>query len=125
MICKLYGRIGHKAYSCIIHGTKCPPPSIRIKTNQLNHLHGDEPTDKPIEWNIQPPEAHFKSRISPPQTSLVVSAIMGIINNHAIDNGYVEVLPSYFPVESNSESVTDSDTTPIISIDYDKMEHLL
>ena len=93
--------------------------------NQSNALHSGEPTDPPREWNIQHPAAHFKSRTSPPKTIPVVSAIMGRLNHHTIDNGDVEVHPSYFPVESNSESVIDSYTTPIKSIDDDEMEHLL
>ena len=43
----------------------------------------------------------------------MVSAIMGVLNHRAIDNGDVEVHPSYFPVESNSESAPDPDTTLI------------
>ena len=54
----------------------------------------------------------------------MVSAIMGRLNNHAIDNGDVEVHPSEFPVEFNSGYVTDPDTTPIKSIDDDEMDHL-
>ena len=36
---------------------------------------------------------------------------MGRINHNVIDNGDVEVHPSEFPFESNSESVPDTDTT--------------
>ena len=93
--------------------------------NQLNALHCDEPTDPPRECNIYPLEAHFKPRTSPPKTSPVVSDIMGRINHHAIDNGYVEVHPSDFRIEPNSEYVSDPDTTPIKSIDDDEMDHLL
>ena len=50
---------------------------------------------------------------------------MGRLNHHSIDNGDVEVHPSEFPVEFNSESVPDPDTTPIKSIDDDEMDHLL
>ena len=50
---------------------------------------------------------------------------MGKLNPHAIDNDDVEVHPSYFPVESNYESVLDPDNPPIKSIDYDEMDHLL
>ena len=50
---------------------------------------------------------------------------MGRLNNHAIDNGDVEVNPSDFPVESNYEYVPYPDTTPIKSIDDDEMDHLL
>ena len=70
--------------------------------NKFNALNGEEPTDPSREWNIQPIEAEFKSSTSPPKTSPVVSYITGIINHHAIYNGYVEVHPSDFPVESNS-----------------------
>ena len=50
---------------------------------------------------------------------------MGRLNHHAIDNVNFEVPPSYFPFESNSESVPDPDTTPIKSIYDDEMDHLL
>ena len=93
--------------------------------NQFNALHGEETTEPPREWNIQPPADHFRPSSSPPKTSTMVSAIMGRLDHRDIDNGDVEVHPSDFPVESNSESVPDSDTTPIISIDYDEMEHFL
>ena len=43
---------------------------------------------------------------------------MGRLNHHAIYDGGVEVHPSEYPFESNSESVPDPDTTPIKSI-YD------
>ena len=87
--------------------------------NQFNAIHGDEPNEPPIEWNSQPPAAHFKSRTSPLKTNPVVSAIMGILNHHAIDDGDVDIHASEFSVESHSESVPDPDTTPIKSIDYD------
>ena len=35
------GRIEHKSDACIIRGPKVLSPNIRIKTNQLNALHGD------------------------------------------------------------------------------------
>ena len=50
---------------------------------------------------------------------------MGILNNHAIDNVYVEFHTSDFPVEFNPESVPDTDTTAIKSIYDDEMDHLL
>ena len=50
---------------------------------------------------------------------------MEILNHHAIDNGDVEVHLSDFKLESNSESVLDTDNKPIKSIDDDKMDHLL
>ena len=85
--------------------------------NQFNYLHGDKTTDPPIECNIQPPEAHFKSRNSPPKSSPVVSSIKGKLNHCAIGNGDVEVHPSEYPFEYTSEYVPDPDTTPIKSID--------
>ena len=115
IICEYCGRIGHKADACIIRGPKFLPPSIRIKMNQFNALHGDEPKEPPREWNRQPPEAHFKSRSSPSRTNPVVSAIMGKLNHHAIDNGDIT---SDVPVYSNYYSVPDPDNTPIKSI-YD------
>ena len=44
---------------------------------------------------------------------------MGRLNNHDIDNGDVEVYPSDFPVEYNSDYVTDPYTTLIKSIGDD------
>ena len=90
--------------------------------NQFNKLHGDEPKEPPREWNSQPPAAHFKSRSYPSRTNPVVSAIMGKLNHHAIDNGDIT---SDIPVEYSYESVPDPDSTPIKSIDYDEMDHLL
>ena len=87
--------------------------------NQLNFLHGDEPTDPPREWNSQPPEYHFKSSTSTPKTSTMVSAIMEIINQHAIDNGDVKVHPSKYPFKYTSESVPDPDINLIKSTDDD------
>ena len=84
--------------------------------NQFNALHGDKTKEPPIEWNSQPPVAHFKSRFSPFRTNPVVSAIMVKLNHHAIDNGDIT---SYVPVESNYESVPHPDTTTIKSIDDD------
>ena len=49
----------------------------------------------------------------PPKTNRVVSAIMGKLNHHAIDNGDVEVHPSEYPFASNSESVPYTYTNPI------------
>ena len=93
--------------------------------NKFSALHGEEPNEPPGEWSSQPPLAHFKSSNSPPNTSLVVSDIIGRINHHAIDNSDVKVHTSDFPVEFNSESVTDPYTTPIKSIYDDEMDHLL
>ena len=83
------------------------PPSLRRKINQFNSLHGDEPNEPPREWNIQAPAAYFKSRTSPSKTNPTVSAIMGRLNHHDIDNSDVKVTTSEFPVESNSESFPD------------------
>ena len=93
--------------------------------NQLNALNGDELNEPPIYWNSQPPADHFKSSTSPSKTNPVISAIMGILNHHAIDNGDVKVPTSDFPVEYNYESVPDPYITPIKSIDDDEMYHLL
>ena len=40
-ICECCVIIGHKADACIIRGPKFLPPSLRIKMNQFNALHGD------------------------------------------------------------------------------------
>ena len=50
---------------------------------------------------------------------------MGRLNHHEIANSDVEVHPQEFLVEYNYGYVTDPDTTPIKSIDYDEMDHLL
>ena len=47
---------------------------------------------------------------------------MGKLNHHAINN--VDIT-SDVPVESGYDSVPDTDTTPIKSIDDDEMYHLL
>ena len=47
----------------------------------------------------------------------MISAIVGKLNHHAIDNGVVKITSSDVPVESNYESVPDAYTTPIKSID--------
>ena len=47
------------------------------------------------------------------------SFIMGKINHCAVDDGDVEVRPSDLPVEFNSESIPDQDTTLIKSIEDD------
>ena len=65
--------------------------------NQLNTLHGDEPTDPLIYWNIQPLSVQLKSRTSPPNNSPVFLDIKGILNHHVVDNGDVEVYPSDYP----------------------------
>ena len=102
-----------------------PLPSLRIKMNQFNALHGDKPKEPPREWNRQPPAAHFKYMSSPSRTNSVVSTIVGKLNHHTIDNGDVKITTSDVPVESNNDSVTDTYTTPIKSIDDDEMDHLL
>ena len=50
---------------------------------------------------------------STPNTSPLVSYIMGRINNYTIDNGDVEVQHSEFPVEANYKYVPDPYTTLI------------
>ena len=69
--------------------------------NQFNVLRVDEPNEPLREWNRQTPAAQFKSRNSPSKTNPVISAIMGRLNYHAIDNGDVIVPTSDFLVESN------------------------
>ena len=66
--------------------------------NKFNALYDEKITESPRELNIQPTEAHLKSRTSPPKTSLIFSDIIGIINHSTIDNGDVEFHPSEFPV---------------------------
>ena len=125
IICKFYVRIVHKSDVWIIRGPNLLPPSLRIKMNQFNTLHGQEPNEPPWVWNSQPPAAHFKSRISPPKTIPVVPDILGRLNNCDIGHGYVQDQPSEFPFESNYEYVPDTDTTLIKSIDDDEIDHLL
>ena len=125
IICELCGRIGNKADVCIIRDPKFLPPSLRRKVNQFNSLHGDETNEPPRDFNIQTPAAHFKYSTSPSKSNPVISAIMGRLNHHAIDNGNVKVSASYFPFDSNSESVQDPDTTPIKSIYGEEMDNLL
>ena len=50
---------------------------------------------------------------------------MGKLNHYAIDNGDVKIPTLDVPVESNSESIPDSVSTPIKSIGDDEMDHLL
>ena len=90
--------------------------------NQFNALHGDKLKELPREWNSQPPAAHFKSRSSTSRTNTVLSAIMGKMNHHAIDNGDIT---SDDPVESSYDSVPYPETTPIKCIDDDEMNNLL
>ena len=124
-ICQFCGIIGHKSDTCIIRGLKFLPSSLRRKMNYSNALHGDEPKEPPREWNSQPPTSHFKSRKSPSRTNPDFSASVRELNHCAIDNGDVKNTTSYFQVESNYESVPDTDTTPVKSIGDDKMDHLL
>ena len=65
--------------------------------NQLNTLHGNEPTDQPIYWNIQTIAENLRSWTSTSSTSPVFWAIMSILNHHVVDNGYVQVYPSEYP----------------------------
>ena len=89
-----------------------------MATNQLIHQESGTVNPQQITSNPRPPPPKKK-------TSPVVSDIMGRLNHHAIDNGDVDVHPSEFPFEYNSESIPDTDTTPIKSIDDDEMDHLL
>ena len=62
---------------------------------------------------------------SPSGTNPLVSAIMGKLNHHAIDNGDVKITTSEVPVESNYDSVPDPYTTPLKSIYDDEIDNLL
>ena len=116
IICKCCGIIGHKADACIICGPRFLSLSLRRKVYNFNSLHGDEPNEPPREWSIQPPADYFKYSTSSSNTISVVSSTTGKLNHHEIDNVGVKVHTSDFPVEFNSESVPDLDTTPIKSI---------
>ena len=50
---------------------------------------------------------------------------MGRLNNHFVYNGDIEVQPTDFPAESNSESVPDPETALIKSMDDNEMTHIL
>ena len=121
-ICECFGRIGHKYYTCIICGPKLLSPSLRRKTNNFNALNDEETNEPPRQWSRKTAAAHFKSRTSPPNTSPVVSAIMGKLNHRSIDNGDIT---SDVPVASSYDSIPDPDTNPIKSIDDDEMDSLL
>ena len=110
-ICQLCVSIGHKADASIIRVPKFLPPSLRRKIYQFNNLHGEEPNEPPRDCKRQPPAPQFKSRTSHPNTTPVVSYIMGRLNHHAIDNCDVEVHSLEFPVNFNYESVQDPGTT--------------
>ena len=112
-ICEYYGRIGHKADACIIRGPKFLTQIIRRNMNQFNALHVDEQKKPPIEWKSQTPADHFKYRTSPSKTNPKISAIMGRLTHHAIDNRDDIIPTSEFPVESISESFTYPYTTPM------------
>ena len=81
--------------------------------NQFNLLHGDEQSETPIEWNIQPLSVSFKSLGPHPKTSPVVSAIMVIPNHRSVDNGDVEVYTSYYSLEYPFDSFPVPYNTPI------------
>ena len=68
---------------------------------------------------------HFKYRSSPSRNNPVISAIVGKLDHHAIDNCDVKIPTSEFPVESNYDSVTDTYTTLIKYIDDNERDHLL
>ena len=107
-VCKFCEIIGHNADARIISGPYFLPPIFRINMNQFNIIHSDETTEKTREWNRQPPPFHFKYRYCHTKTSPVAMAILGILNHHAVDNDDVEVCSSYYPIESTSDSVSDT-----------------
>ena len=92
--------------------------------NQFNSLYGEEPNERPRDWNTQTSTAHFNCRTSSPKTSPVVSYLMGKLNSDAVDICDFEVHPSKFPVQLNLEYVPYSDTTLVKSIDDDKLVHI-
>ena len=94
-------------HGCIIIVPNFLPPIIRENINKFNAPHGDEPTEPPREWNIQPPEVPLKSRTLTPKASPVISDIMGRINHRAIDNGGVDVYTPYYTLKYTSVSVPD------------------
>ena len=57
--------------------------------NKSNAVRGDKPVDPPRYWKIQPTAVHFKYDTPNTNTITVVSAILGILNNHAVENGNV------------------------------------
>ena len=93
--------------------------------NQLNTLNDDEKNDTPREWNILPPAINVKSRTSPPKTSPVVSAIMGRLNYHYVDNDNAGVYPSEYPFEYTSSFVPYPGNTLIKLIDDNEIDQLL
>ena len=125
IICEYCGIIGHKADACIIRGTKSLPPSLRIKMNKFNAVHGDKPKESPREWNCKPLTDNFNYRTSTSRTHPVMSAIRGELNHHAIYNRNIKIPTSDVPVDSKYDSVTYPDTTPIKSINDDEMDNLL
>ena len=94
IICELCGIIGHEAESWIIHGPKFLPPNLSRKINQYNSLHGDEPTEPPIECNIQPPSVNFKYHTSPTKSIPVFLTLTVRINLCVINNFDIEVYTS-------------------------------
>ena len=50
---------------------------------------------------------------------------MGMMNNHAVDNGDVEVYTSYYTLEYTYNCAPYPDDTPIKSLDYDELDHIL
>ena len=83
--------------------------------NKFDAIHGDKPKEPANEQNRHPTTAHFKYRTSTSRTNPVISAIMGKLNHHAINNVDVKIPTSDVPVESNYDSVPDPYTTPIKS----------
>ena len=67
----------------------------------------------------------METRYMPKELGLFNAVFLTVPFDYDISNGDVEVQPSEFPIEYNSESVPDPYTTPIKSIDDDEMDHLL
>ena len=74
------------------------PSSLGKNMKQFNTLHGDKPSEPQRQCNSQPPSVHFKPHNSAPKHSPLVSEITERINHHSVDNGDVELYPSYYPL---------------------------
>ena len=53
--------------------------------NQYNALHGNKPTEPPIDCNSHPPKGYLKYHNSATKNSPIVSVITGNLNHHVVD----------------------------------------
>ena len=114
------GRTVHTDDVWTICGRIFLPTSLRINTKQWNEI-----TKPPREWNSQPSDIKLKSWTSSQKPVVWFWIWLEIINHPSIDNGVVKVCTSYYPSESNCDSFPYPDTTPIIPIYDDEMDHPL